>query len=306
MRRLFPWAVAGFLLLWLLNARCGIYADEPKIANVDLIGALRARQQGAKQVQYTWRTKETRVLPVNAGAFEGDGGGTRKTFSNTYDRGLELDGNFIRLEDAEPAWDLDNRQYFERSQTDVVNAAAGKSFSVLKRPAGLTRQAILKTPEKALHYIASNFPLTPLLDHFRPGWRLEGQLAGVKAEPNQGVIAGRSYSIYKVKREFGTSVRTTSYWIDPLRDHAIVRVVHEVNGKSLLQEDRVYKELSKFGWVPVSWKYVESFQDGSLSRSIEAESMSVKVNEPIAPGRFEIDLPPDTTIFDLTRQNDGP
>src|SRR5262245_54781506 len=104
MKRFFRCAVTGLVLLSALVLHRGTRADEPKIGTVDLSSALRAREQGARQVQYTWRAKETRVLPATAGAFEADGGGARKTYSNTYDRRLELDGNFVRLENAAPAW----------------------------------------------------------------------------------------------------------------------------------------------------------------------------------------------------------
>jgi hypothetical protein len=279
-------------------------ADDNNRRNPSLMRSLNSREIAAKTVQYKWRTTESRTTPVGMAAFGGEPGLRPKTVSKTYERLIELNGDMVRFEDGAPQWDLDNQEYLASAQIKTVNGQAGKSFSRLTRANGKeTVQGLVGDPEKSANRFRSQLDLAPLLDHFRPSWRLQKQLLNAEQQAERGTVEGRECAVFRDAVKTQTSVRATTYWIDPSRDNSIVRVLHEVNGKVLLQDDRQYKEWDNFGWVLSGWRYVESFEDGSLRRAVEATVTGISINEPILEGRFDIEFPRGTAISDSRRRD---
>jgi len=283
----------GMILVLVWQPR--IQAENPPQLSADLATSFHSREKFARTVACTWRCKEGRALPGGTDAFGNGKPAETKLSTSHYSRTLEVDGDLVRFEDGAPQWAPDWGKFVESSSITVINGSNGKTLSKLELPTGAQVQGTIARVDKAAHFMRSHFDLLPLLEQFRPSWRLEALLAGVKREAEMGSIAGRACAIYRVKR--GGSC---SYWFDTTRENSVLRVLRDVNGKVLLQEDREYKELGAHGWVLNRWKSVEIHEDGSVRRSIEAEVVSVKINEPIPADHFDITFPPGTKIIDTT------
>jgi hypothetical protein len=159
-------------------------------------------------------------------------------------------------------------------------------------------QGTLSTREKEAKHLRAQHDLLPLWDHFRPSWRLRRQLEAAVPEVTRGLIDGSPCAIFKVRKASRSMLRVTSYWIDAAKGNSVVRVIYEVNGKVVLQEDRSYKANDELEWVPNGWTMTERYEDGAVKRVVRAKTTATIVNKAIPPERFDISFPAGTGIID--------
>ena len=117
-------------------------------------------------------------------------------------------------------------------------------------------------------------------------------------DPAGGDINGTRCIILSDRKSPNSGVNR-SYWIDPARNHLILRFV--VQNERYLQRrtNFEYVNHAEHGWVPNGW-LIESFDEsGAITQSIEASVSEFQINPAVSPTDFTIQFPVGTYVDDL-------
>lgn len=87
-------------------------------------------------------------------------------------------------------------------------------------------------------------------------------------------------------------------WVDPARDHIILRSTIESGGLVRKRTDVDYAKVSGV-WIPSKWEVHSLSRDGASDRVISASVTHCDLNQPIADSEFDIEFPTGTVVADL-------
>jgi hypothetical protein len=144
--------------------------------------------------------------------------------------------------------------------------------------------------------------LRPLLLAFRGADPVLARVdpADFRIAPNRGVIDDVSCIIVE---HAGQQQPHLYFWVDPARDHAVLREHETYNGVDRIQKDISYQNDPEFGRIPSAWKIVNLDEQGNLRESAEATVTSYAINTSIPLSDFQITFPNGTYLVEGSGPN---
>ena len=89
-----------------------------------------------------------------------------------------------------------------------------------------------------------------------------------------------------------------SIWVDPARDHQVVREFMNYGERTSHQLDISYVSDERYGWAPGSWTRSTYWSDGSLKSSVETVAMEYALNPDLPTETFTLEIAPGTRVTD--------
>lgn len=209
---------------------------------------------------------------------------------------LHLDGDKLAFQFTRRFWSADERRY-ANIPTELKYDGANQLFlnlpgytqwpDALVRPSG-------RGPDLPSHVL----PLLRAVRGTRPVFRGE-DLDEFEVTGAVTTIAGRR--VHELTARGGPSHTERHLWIDPARGHVLVRYVLGPAGRPRHQIDIQYQPDSVVGFIPVSWKEVEtSVESGRVICTIGAKVSNYRINPELPGSEFRFDLPTGTRVVDET------
>jgi hypothetical protein len=121
----------------------------------------------------------------------------------------------------------------------------------------------------------------------------------LKVLEQQAEVEGRKCFVlqkqYLKTHQGAKNAPTSSWWIDPGRDHSIVRFVYSNRPGSIhMQIDVAHKQDAKHGWVPIQWTIRRFRAEGKLNSTVVAEVTDYEINPVLDDDVFKISFPSGT------------
>jgi hypothetical protein len=88
-------------------------------------------------------------------------------------------------------------------------------------------------------------------------------------------------------------------WVDPARGYIVRRMKSLTDGKPHTQYDIDYRKEAGV-WVPTNWAYQQFSPKGDVLKTVKAEVLRMRLNEPQPAERFDLTFPPGTFVYDET------
>jgi len=310
----------GSLLLFVWLGYAG--AEQPKATEPNSTSALdtaptldtvlvawKSREQTVRSARFEWSATDTYVVSEASldpkTSPEGlESPENQKVFSANILRSMVFDGQQLRysLSGKRFASAANHRlAWVDQKYTLVLGDKAATNHFLNDRrmdPRDSPSTGTIYSEERGRDLISRNYSVDPIVMHYRcldqKLSNIEGQLSLMS---KAGVVEGRPCWI--VKEDGG---RPTEYWVDPLKDYAIVRVrefSRFVPDRCVVDTEVSYKSDVTAGSVPARWKgTIIDLESGNVRQSGECIVTSYQLNPSIDPGEFNYQYPPGTRVVD--------
>lgn len=131
-------------------------------------------------------------------------------------------------------------------------------------------------------------------------WSIKGPWKAIQSSDasqwtvREGKLGGKRCQIAQMRAPGITRV----FWCDPQSSHRILRYDVSEKGIPALEISIEYRDHGKGVKVPSQWSYTLYTADGTIDNMLKARVTSARINEGVAAGSFEIELPARTVLLD--------
>lgn len=271
------------------------------VATLDeIVEAWRSREQRTRTAKFEWTESETVAAGSMPPPLMGDLPSPGPPEDVTLQRkvALTLDADMLRYEYEGPQWVVNRQQFLPRRYLYVFDTKQGTTYfgDDLREVRRFNPVGFITGPERMGEF--NNWRLLAVLLHCRAcdPKLVRFDPAAYRVSSKLGAVGERQCVILEPKEQ---SLRPTSYWVDPERDFAVLRVEQSFEGKPVDKLDVSYKRDRLAGWVPWSWKEVNvADKTCELRYQYSATVTKYEVNSSIPASEFQFNFPPETEVVD--------
>ena len=279
------------LLLLLPQRRAS--SDDAPVTLEKIIEVWKAREQKIKSFDFRWWSKHFESEP-DVGLRNQDPREPKAparpdtTFIVMSRFATDMKDNQVRtrLDDRGQQWSPNVGEFLERTRVDILDHGVEKSFYSNSDRGFFPTLDTRSSPGLVDHHDIRSRALRLA---FRP---LTGPIAVCPGKPELVEIADKDAP--------GLLVVDHQVWVDPDKDFLPVRYTLGIPNSLHSEVEIAYARDETFGWVPQSWTSRQYDSKGKMFASDEAKVLKYSLNKPLADADFELDLPPDTVIYDRT------
>jgi hypothetical protein len=145
----------------------------------------------------------------------------------------------------------------------------------------------------------------PLLLAIQPFHRQLGRidLASVRELSKKPTLDGRILVALEV-RTSRSSPTHHELWLDPERNHALVRIFTVTKGHILRQSDITHRDVPGEGYLPQHWTIHDLREDGSLWRQVSATIQQWDITGLLEASDFGVQFPAGSVVTDMRTEED--
>jgi hypothetical protein len=281
----------AFLVAWLVcvaghQFRSAIAGMPPEVER-----SWRDRQERVRSFRFTWTRRF--FEPTEIPAARGAPGAAPRIFRLTDKATLTVDGRRMRyVLDGQRHGALGTTQIRTRVRTAVYDGSI--HTKVERVPSRLEDstfvQAVISSENPDVHS-----DMLALLLAFRmldKGMQPTYDLTSFQLAPETPQLNGRPMIVLTSDR--------TRMWIDPQRDHAIVRILlyHPGTERIQTQANLDYRLDARHGWLPDYWEWTRFTRDGQWRMTSRSEVRACEINPSVPESTFQVEIPADALILD--------